>query len=463
MAVVLVATGLFLYVRLRADLDHALAQGLRSRADDVSALVEQSDTGLKDAARSRAGKVGADFAQILDVSGRVFDATSGLERRPVLDPKQLRSAARSTRPFERVKTPPPTGTARLLATPVKAQGHNLVVVVGASLQDRDRALANLGALLLIGGPIALLLATAAGYGLAAAALRPVESMRARAAAISTDDLDQRLPLTRSRDELHRLGATLNEMLARLESGVAHERTFVADASHELRTPLTMLKTELELIARDRPAGVELQAAVASAIGETDRLTRLTDDLLVLARSDRERLALRPETIVVGDLLAAVTRRYADAGAHGRKLLHSDPEPPDLRIRADRARLEQALANLVDNALRHGEGRVLVDAFQGAGCVELHVIDKGGGFRPDFLASAFERFTRGDAGRTEGGTGLGLAIVRAIAESHGGTAHAANGTHGGADVWIAIPAAAPTSGTYREPASRTTSRSTGPVP
>lgn len=438
MAVVLVATGLFLYLRLRSDLDHTLTQGLRSRAGDVSALVQQSDTGLKDAARSRGGKVGADLAQILDVGGRVFDATSGLERRPVLNAMELRRAARATTSFERVEIRPLAGTARLLATPVKAQGHNLVVVVGASLQDRDRALANLGALLLIGGPIALLLATGAGYGLAAAALRPVESMRARAAAISTDALDRRLPLSRSRDELHRLGATLNEMLARLESGMAHERAFVADASHELRTPLTMLKTELELIARERPAGADLQAAVASAIAETDRLTRLTDDLLVLARADRERLPLRPETIVVGDLLAEVTRRYANASPPGRRLLHSHPEPPDLRIRADPARLEQALANLVDNALRHGKGRVLVDAFQAAGCVELHVMDEGGGFHPDFLASAFERFTRGDPGRTEGGTGLGLAIVQAIAEGHGGAAHAANGTRGGTDVWISIP-------------------------
>jgi two-component system OmpR family sensor kinase len=442
MALVLAATGLFLHLRLRSDLDHTLDQGLRTRAGDVSALVQQSDTGLKDAARSRAGTGGAGFAQILGVTGRVFDATSGLERRPVLSAAQLRRASQRTTTIHRVKIPSVEGHARLLATPVKAQDRNLVVVVGASLKDRDEALSNLGALLLIGGPAALLLTAVAGYGLATAALRPVESMRARAAAISSDDLDQRLPLSRSRDELQRLGRTLNEMLARLESGLARERAFVADASHELRTPLAMLRTELELIARDRPAGASLDSAVASAIAETDRLTRLTEDLLVLARADRHRLPLRPENIVVRDLLAGMAARYA--GADGGHVVYGDPDPPDLSVRADRVRVEQALTNMVDNALRHGDGQVRLDAMARDGLLELHVTDEGEGFPPGFLATAFERFTRGDPGRTEQGTGLGLAIVAVIAESHGGAAHAVNRPQGGADVWIDLRAAGPPS-------------------
>jgi signal transduction histidine kinase len=265
-------------------------------------------------------------------------------------------------------------------------------------------------------------------------------MRARAAAISTDDLDQRLPLSRSRDELQRLGRTLNQMLARLESGLARERAFVADASHELRTPLAMLRTELELIARDRPAGASLDSAVASAIAETDRLTRLTEDLLVLARADRHSLPLRPEDIVVRDLLADMAATYA--AADGRKVAYADPDAPDLSVCADRVRIEQALTNLVDNALRHGGGPVRLDAVARDGLIELHVTDEGDGFPPGFLATAFERFTRGDPGRTEQGTGLGLAIVAVIAESHGGAAHAVNRPQGGADVWIDLRAAGP---------------------
>jgi signal transduction histidine kinase len=439
MAIVLAATGLFVYVQLRSDLNHALDQGLHSRAGDVTALVQQADTGLKDATHDRRASVGNGFAQIVDARGRVFDASAGLEHTPVLTPAQLHRASQHATTFSTVHVPLLDQPARVLATPVKAQDRALLVVVGTSLEDRDQALANLGTLLLIGGPIALLLAAASGYGIATAALRPVESMRARAAAISTDDLDQRLPLSRSRDELHRLGRTLNEMLGRLESGLERERSFVADASHELRTPLAMLRTELELIARDRPAGADLDEATASAIAETDRLTGLTDDLLTLARADGDRLPLRPETVGVLDLLAGVTERYPPAD--GRRVMFTSPEPLDLRLRADRARLEQALTNLVDNSLRYGRGDVRLTAALHNGIVELHVTDDGDGFPPGFLDTAFERFTRGNPGRTEDGTGLGLAIVAAIAEAHGGRAHAANRVEGGADVWIDIRAEA----------------------
>jgi two-component system, OmpR family, sensor kinase len=436
MAVLLAAAGLFLYLRLSAQLDHTLAQSLRSRSGDVSALVQQADTGLRDATRTNAGEVGAAPAQILDSSGRVFDATPGLQKRPLLTAAELRSAKAGSSFFDRAHGAGASEPVRLLATPVHAQGRSLVAVVGASLEDRNQALANLGALLLIGGPVALLLAALAGYGLATAALRPVESMRARAADISTDDLDRRLPLSPSRDELHRLGATLNAMLARLEAGLARERAFVADASHELRTPLAMLRTELELIGRDRPQGEQLNAAVDSAIEETGRLGRLTEDLLVLARADQDRIPIEPETVRVADLLSAVGRRYAGLEIDRRAAV------TDLQVHADRTRLEQALTNMVDNALHYGGAPIRLTALERHGFVELHVTDAGPGFAPEFLPRAFERFTRADASRTTHGTGLGLAIVQAIAHAHGGSAQAANLAGGGADVWVAIPTCNP---------------------
>ena len=433
MALVLAATGLFLYLQLSSQLDHTIAQGLRSRSGDVSALVQQADTGLKDATRTGAGDVGARPAQILDTSGRIFDATPGLQRRPLLSAADIRQARTGASFFERTQA---SGPVRLLATPVHAQGRSLIVVVGASLEDRDQALANLGGLLLIGGPLALLLAALTGYGLATAALRPVESMCARAAAISTDDLDRRLPLSPGRDELHRLGATLNGMLARLESGLAREREFVADASHELRTPLAMLRTELELIASDHPEGQKLDVAIDSAIEETERLGHLTEDLLVLARADRGRVTIVRERFRVADLLSAVSQRYASLGMDRPTVVQ--PQRPVLHARADLTRLEQALTNLVDNALHHGAAPIRLTAVERNGFVELHVTDAGPGIAPEFLPRAFERFARDDESRTTRGTGLGLAIVEAIAKAHGGSAHAASLAGGGADVWIAIP-------------------------
>ena len=192
-----------------------------------------------------------------------------------------------------------------------------MVAVGTSLEDRNQALSNLRALLLVGEPMALLLAALAAYAVIGAALRPVEAMRTRAAAISAEDLGQRLPLSAGRDELRRLGETLNEMLVRLEDGLVRERAFVADASHELRTPLTMLKTELELMKRERPAGAAFDEALSSAIGDTDRLARLTDDLLLLARGDRDRLPLNLKTVPIADLLAGVAARYPKADVSAR--------------------------------------------------------------------------------------------------------------------------------------------------
>jgi two-component system, OmpR family, sensor kinase len=436
MAAVLAATGLFLYLHLRADLDRSLDRGLRSRAGDVGALVQEADAGLRDAAGTR-GRASPDFAQILTAGGRVFDATPGLSREPLLTRGQLGAARHGAVWVARTSATGTEQPIRLLATPVDAQDHHLVVVVGASLAARDQALADLGTLLVFGGIGALLLASLAGYGLAAAALRPVEAMRRRAASISTDRLDERLPLGRGGDELHRLGTTLNEMLARLEAGLERQRAFTADASHELRTPLTMLKTELELIARDRPTGADLNGAVGAAVDEADRLSRLIDDLLVLARGESDQLALDREELAVAELLEAVRARYEQPG-HDRLITVAAAD--GLVVHADAARLRQALGNLVDNALRYGESPIQLEAIVREDRVELHVRDAGPGFPPWFVASALDRFTRADHGRADGGAGLGLAIVDAIARGHGGTVHAGNATDRGADVSIALPTA-----------------------
>ena len=292
-------------------------------------------------------------------------------------------------------------------TRVLARG---TIVVGQSLDDRDEVLAGLIAAFAIGGPLAIALASLLGYALAGSAMRPVEAMRRRAAAG-----DERLPLPAAHDEIRRLGETLNELLARLRGSIERERRFVADASHELRTPLAVLKTELEAALRDP----EPHPAISSAIEECDRLSQLAEDLLVLARSEEGELPVRPETLHVRELLEGVRDRFADRATRaGRAIVVEDG---DVTVTADPLRLRQALGNLVDNALRHGGGDVVLRAAVDDGGVALEVSDGGAGFAPDIAERAFERFARGDRARTRGGTGLGLAIVRAIAEAHGGRA------------------------------------------
>ncbi len=285
--------------------------------------------------------------------------------------------------------------------------------------------------------MALLLASLAGYLVAGSALRPVEAMRRRAAEITAAEPDQRLPLSEADDELRRLGQTLNGMLGRLEAGLARERAFVDDASHELRTPLALHKTELELALRYGENADELRASISSAIVEVDRLIELAEDLLVLARSEQGKLALELKRVGVGDVLARLRERFGDrVSADGRELVVDAAD--GLQVEGDRLRIEQALTNLVENALEHGAGEVNVRAVRADGGVEIHVADRGPGFPPEFIDRAFERFSRADAGRTGGGTGLGLAIVEAIARAHRGAAGASNREGGGADVWIRLP-------------------------
>ena len=209
------------------------------------------------------------------------------------------------------------------------------------------------------------------------------------------------------DELARLGGTLNEMLDRLERSAERERGFVASASHELRTPLALLRAELELALREGRSAEELREAVASAADESDRLVQLAEDLLVLARADEGRLPVRPEPLDAAELLATTARRFERAGVprSGRELRVARLAT-GLGVRADRLRAEQALANLVDNALRHGDGAVELRPSRPATASGCTCSTAGPGFDPDLNGHAFERFTRGDRARSRGGTGLG---------------------------------------------------------
>jgi len=297
-----------------------------------------------------------------------------------------------------------------------------------AMDERDEVLASLLALMLVVGPLALLLATYAGYRLAGAALRPVESMRREAAEISSATSSRRLPVPAAQDEVRRLGETLNEMLARLDEGLLRERRFVADAGHELRTPLALLLTELELALRRPRSPEELESAIRSATEEVERLIRLAEGLLVLDRSGEA--ALRFTELDAHELLDAVARRFATRAAEGGRVLEVHGGGT---FQGDRDRLEQALGSLVDNALAHGAGTVRLEAERDGGSIALRVADEGQGFPPDFLPHAFERFSRADPARTTGGAGLGLAIVDAVARAHGGSASAA-----GATVTLVLP-------------------------
>jgi signal transduction histidine kinase len=435
MAVLLTLTGGFLYFRLGAELLRTVDAALLSEADAVAAGIGQQ--GATFGAPEAAGTRGlGSFAQVLGPPGTVLETSPVVGGSPAV-PAAMLARIHGPAYIDRV-VHGIRGTARILVVP----RDGVWVVTGTSLQNRDDMLSQLLVLMLAGGPVALAIASAAGWALAGGALRPVERMSREAAAISVSEPGRRLPIPAGRDEITRLGNTLNAMLGRLEAAFDRERRFVDDASHELRTPLAILKAELDLAQSRSRTSRELLAAVRSAAEEADRLTALAETLLVFSRAEGGRLLLHREQARLDELLqdacSALAVRAAAAGVDVRVIPHA------VTAFIDPVRVRQAVDNVVSNALRHTPrgGQVRVSATRDGETVRLTVEDTGAGFDPAFLPRAFDPFATGPAEQAGSGqgAGLGLAIVRATAEAHGGRAAAANRAEGGARVTLSLPAA-----------------------
>jgi heavy metal sensor kinase len=429
MAFVLAALGAYVYLRVGSTLLSSTDQSLLAQATEATLRIDRGKAPLDLDAAS-----GARFAQVLDKTGTIV-LSQPTTLAPILSPADARRVAAGGSLRRSSTIAGESGRWRLLAIPSDAPGAHGALVLASSLDARSESLERLRKELLVASPLALLLATLAGYVLAGAALRPVEEMRRKAAQISAATPDSRLPVPVAKDEVQRLAETLNDMLARLETAFEHERRFVADASHEIRTPLALLKTELELALRHPRSRAELEDALRSAAEETDRLSALASDLLLIARSDQGGIPVNREPLESGDVLTTVAERFsAPASELGRRIEVKDG---DVGFEADPKRIEQALGNLVENALVHGAGTVTLGAVRRDGSVELCVADEGAGFPEGFAERAFDRFSRADEARSRSGSGLGLAIVDAIAKAHGGTAGLSVGSR--TEVWISLPA------------------------
>src|ERR1017187_8755182 len=363
------------------------------------------------------------LVQVISRSGRVVRHSPEAGTTPMLSASQFRQAraglytGTGTNDGERVKV-----------AAESAGRSGSVVVVGSSVEDHlvTSTVQTSATSLVIGGAVFLLIGGLGAYWLAATALSPVERMRREVAALSAQESQTGVQVPRTRDELAALAGTMNELLARLHEALARQRGFVADASHELRTPLAVLGAELELAGRPGRSREDLVQAVASADDEVARLTRLTNDLLMLARSDEGRLPVRPAPTGLKELLDRSAEQAA--GRAGDAGVHVVVDAPDgLVALIDGDRIRQAVDNLIDNALRFAPAGtdVTVSARASGTGLVIEVADAGPGFPADFLSHAFERFRRPGTGRarSDGGAGLGLAIVAAITAAHGGTATA----------------------------------------
>lgn len=444
----LAGAGVLFYLQLKASLSQSLDATLAARADALRTRV----AGTAVSPEQALAPAGA-LTQLVTADGRVLAASPTTATRPLVGDDVVR-AARGGPTLVTVRLD--GERIRIRAEPVTfLSAGPAVLLVGApadivdDAEDRIRDVMTLACVPLVA------LSTLAAWWLAGAALRPVERMRRQAAAMGVADRGGHLGIPSTRDELAALATTMNDLLDRLHAARARDRAFVADAGHELRTPLTNLKGELELALRPGRSREEVTEALSAAAGETDRLIRLAETLLALARYDADpgQFIHREPTSLVPLLERAIRSATPAARSADTTLRLTAAQPVDLD--ADPDRMRQAIDNLLSNAIRHtGAGStvdvtVVPDRIGATGsaaeaAVRIEVRDRGSGFPPDFLPLAFERFARADParGRRDGGAGLGLAIVAAIVTAHGGAVTAANHPDGGALVTMVLPLGAP---------------------
>lgn len=432
-AVVVVAVALLLgAVLLVSQLRDSLRDGVETTAEQrASELADQIErSGLPAAPPAGDDESDPDDAddpdevvwQVVDESGAVVRSSQPLAR-PL--------------PAEDTETALPGSDHRYLVVTedVDDAGHEVVVAV--SLEEVEDSTEALVPLLLVGLPIVLLVVGATTWLVVTWALRPVERIRREVDEITGDRLDRRVPEPRSRDEIHRLALTMNRMLERLEAARHRQQQFVGDASHELRSPLAGIRQTAE-VARAHPGALPEGELAVAVLEETDRMQRLVEQLLLLTRADEGAVMTQPREVDLDDLLLSEAARVRRAG---RTVDTSNVGAA--RVRGEAAALGQVVRNLVDNAIRHANGTVLLASGTREGEAWLTVEDDGPGVPAGERGRIFERFVRLDEARARdaGGSGLGLAIVEEIARIHGGSVAVSDSVLGGARFVVRLPAEA----------------------
>jgi signal transduction histidine kinase len=351
------------------------------------------------------------IVQVIDAAGRITDVTYGADRLvPLLDARERAEVLRDGqatfldgRPFAI------SGPLRVV---VISADHGRTVVAARPIGEIQTSLGTAGRVLLVGTPMLIVALAVASWVVIGRTLRPIAALRRGAAEITHTARSRRLPVPESRDEVHSLATTLNDMLARLEEAEQRQRALVSDAAHELRSPLASIRLQLE-VALGHPEGQDWPETAEGVMEDAMRLSRLAEDLLALARLDeRGGVPARREPVDLDEVVRQTVDRYGEA-----RLTVCDP----VVVRGDALDLSRVLTNLVDNAVRHTSSKVEV-ALTADGV--LTVTDDGPGIPEQDRERVFNRFTRLDSGRSrdEGGAGLGLAIVRETVRAHGGAVH-----------------------------------------
>ncbi|MET0997235.1 MAG: ATP-binding protein [Marmoricola sp.] len=424
--------GAFVLVSLVRD---SLREGLETTAEQrASSLADEIETtGLPAVPPPEADEEDPDEREDLDdVVWQVSDSAGTVVRssEPLSEPLPTDDA-------DDVSLPGAEHGYVVVTEDAQADGQSYVVSVGVSLEDVDDSTAALLPPLRVGLPLLLLLGGGTTWVVATRALAPVERIRREVDQITGDRLDRRVPEPRSRDEIHRLALTMNQMLGRLQDSRDKQQQFVADASHELRSPLSSIRQTAE-VARAHPGALPEGELADAVLEESVRMQRLVEQLLLLTRADEGAVVRAPRDVDLDDLALAEARRVARSG-----LQVETAGVGAGRVRGDQTSLAQVVRNLVDNAARHADQAMAITVRETADTVELSVEDDGPGIPEDQRDRVFERFVRLDEARARdaGGSGLGLAIVKEIVAAHGGTVAVSSAGLGGARFVVRLPAAA----------------------
>lgn len=422
-AVTILVLGMIIWLQLGAVLRAELGRRVELRIAAVeSALENEEQGGLQEGDRDAAGV----WVILFAADGSRLEASSGA---PALTAVPSTSGAT-------------TIAGRSVMVRIDHTATGMTVVAGADLGPVAAAQAALAELLGLAGLVAILVSGLGGWWLAGRALAPVATMTAEAAAISQADLERRLQEPRRLDELGLLARTVNRMLDRVSVNVGRQRAFLAAASHDLRTPLAALQAELELADDPRVSTEELRAALRDARGDAARLADLAADLLELVAAEATGRPLLRVPTIVSDLTESVVRRLQPLARAAEVAISADAS--DALVNLDRVRAEQAVGNLVANAITHaprGSGVEIltrVATAEETPVLEVDVLDRGPGVRLEERELIFEPFQRGADARGSG-AGLGLATARAAAEAHGGQIGVEDRPGGGARFWVRFPA------------------------
>jgi signal transduction histidine kinase len=332
-----------------------------------------------------------------------------------------------------------SGSWRVHAEPRTAGATTTVLVVASPLSDVLRERREVQEAMWIGIPIVLLLAGAGGLWLSSASLRPITRMALRAGQIGLTGMDDLGESTRT-DELGQLARAFNGLVARLRTALQAQRQFMADASHELRTPVSVIRSAADVtLSRARRDESEYREALAIVSAEARRVTRLVDDMLVLARADAGGYPLRPVNLYLDDLVAEC-RRAVDLLAAERGVTIHTAALPEMPLSGDEDLLRRMLLNVLQNAVQHTpEGAaVTIEVSPNGGSIAIYIRDQGTGIPRQDHERIFDRFVQLDAARRGTGTGLGLPIARWIAEAHGGSLELEASSPDGSTFCVVLP-------------------------